>query len=62
MDKFAFDPAVPGTIWMCDLHRPVVHEHRTDGTVISHVRPSGGKAVFMSHLIEQFRGHENASD
>jgi hypothetical protein len=60
MDQFAFDSALPRTIWMCELHRPVVHERRTDGTVITHVRPSGGKSTLMNQLLQQFRGRENA--
>lgn len=31
---------------------PVVHEHRIDGTVITHVRPSGSKSTFT---IEAFQ-------
>jgi hypothetical protein len=62
MDQFAFDPTVSRTTWTCELHRPVVHEHRTDGTVITHVRPSGGKSALTNELIEQFRGRENASN
>jgi len=62
MNQFVFDPAVPCTIWKFELHRPSVHEHRTDGTVITHLRPSGGKSALMNILIEQFRGRENASN
>lgn len=61
MDQFAFDPAVPRTTWTWELHRPVVHEHRTDGTVITHLTSSGGKAALMNKLIEQFRGRDKAS-
>lgn len=41
MDQFAFAPDVPRTLWTFELHRPVVHEHRTDGIVSTH----GGRAV-----------------
>lgn len=61
-NQFAFDPAVPRTTWTLDLHRPVVNEQRTDGTVISHVKPNGGKSAITNVLIEQFRGRENASN
>lgn len=60
MDQFAFDPTIPRTIWMFELRHPVVHEHRADGTVVTHVRPSGGKSALMNELLEQFRGRENA--
>lgn len=62
MDQFAFDPAVPRTTWTCELYCPVVHEHRTDGTVITSVRPKGGKSAILNKLIEQSRGRENASN
>jgi hypothetical protein len=45
---------------MCEPHRSVAHEHRTDGTVVTHIRPSGGKSNLMTELVEQFRGRENA--
>lgn len=62
MDQFALDPALPRTIWTFELHRPVVHEHRPAGTVITHVRPSGGKSPLMNKLIDQFRGREISSN
>ena len=34
-----------GTRWYIDLNRRAVQEQRKDGTVITHIRPSGGKSI-----------------
>lgn len=59
---FCFDPNVQRTVWMLELHRPVVHEHRPDGTVITHINPSGSKSTLVWDLIEQLRKREAPTD
>jgi hypothetical protein len=42
----------PRTVWRCELQQPVVHEHRTDGTVITHINPSGRKSTLHLDLLD----------
>jgi hypothetical protein len=55
MCEFNYDPETPGTIWLLDIGHtcPVVHEHRADGTVITHVRPRGGKSALLNELMDE---------
>ena len=49
MEQFKFTPG--GTRWNFEMGRPVVHEKRTDGTHIIHIRPNG-KSELHSKMMQ----------